>query len=83
MPVKSILKTERPRQAVVEPLLPGRGRIRLWALPLVNAVFPNDIRQLGQELTEPCILLDQRVSFVGLLVATKGRLVPAKGILKQ
>jgi hypothetical protein len=83
MPVKSILKTERPRQAVVEPLLPGRGRIRLGALPLVNAVFANDIRQLGQELTEPCILLDQRVSFVGLLVATKGRLVPAKGILKQ
>jgi hypothetical protein len=25
MPVKSILKTERPRQAVVEPLLPGAG----------------------------------------------------------
>jgi hypothetical protein len=49
----------------------------------VNAVFANDVRQLGQKLPEPGILLDQRMSFVGLFVATKGGLVPAKGILKQ
>jgi hypothetical protein len=53
------------------------------ALSRVNAVFANDVRQLGQKLPEPGILLDQRMSFVGLFVATKGRLVPAKGILKQ
>ena len=53
------------------------------ALPLVNAVFSNDVRQLGQKLSEPCILFDQRVSFVGLFVAAKGGLVSAKGILKQ
>jgi len=49
----------------------------------VNAVFANDVRQLGQKLPEPGVLLDQRVGFVGPLVATKGGLVPAKGILKQ
>jgi hypothetical protein len=49
----------------------------------VNAVFANDIRQLGQKLPKPGILFDQCVSFVGPFVATKGGLVPAKGILKQ
>ena len=36
-----------------------------------------------QKLPKPGVLFDQRVSFVGLFVATKGGLVPAKGILKQ
>jgi hypothetical protein len=53
------------------------------ALSRVNAVFANDVRQLGQKLPKPCVLFDQRMSFVGLFVATKGGLVPAKGILKQ
>jgi hypothetical protein len=53
------------------------------ALSRVNAVFANDVRQLGQKLPEPGVLFDQRMSFVGLFVATKGGLVPAKGILKQ
>jgi hypothetical protein len=29
---------------VVEPLLPGRGRDQVVALPRVNAVFANDVR---------------------------------------
>jgi hypothetical protein len=49
----------------------------------VNAVFANDVRQLGQKLPKPGVLLDQRVGFVGLFVATKGGLVATKGILKQ
>jgi hypothetical protein len=61
----------------------GRGRGRIVALSRVNAVFADDIGQLGQKLPKPGILLDQRMSFVGLFVATKGGLVPAQGILKQ
>jgi len=61
----------------------GGAAINWWALPLVNAVFANEIRKLGQKLPKPGILFDQRVSFVGAFVATKGGLVPAKGILKQ
>jgi hypothetical protein len=72
-----------PAPAVVEPLLPGRGRGRIVALSRVNAVFANDVGKLGQQLPEPGILLDQRMGFVGLFVATKGGLVPAQGILKQ
>jgi hypothetical protein len=49
----------------------------------VNAVFANDVSKLGQKLPKPGILLDQRMSFVGAFVATKGGLVPTKGILKQ
>ena len=52
-------------------------------LPRVNAVFADQVRKLGQKLPKPGILLDQRMSFVGLFVTTKGGLVPAKGILKQ
>ncbi|KRQ89363.1 hypothetical protein CQ10_05580 [Bradyrhizobium valentinum] len=74
---------KRPRPGVVEPLLPGRGRDQVVALSRVNAVFTNDVRELSQKLPKPGVLLDQRVSFVGLFVATKGGLVPAKGILKQ
>jgi hypothetical protein len=47
----------------------------------VNAVFANDVGQLGQKFPEPGVLFDQRVSFVGLFGATKGGLVPAKSIL--
>jgi hypothetical protein len=49
----------------------------------VNAVFANDVRQLGQQLPEPGVLLDQRMGFVGRFVAAKGGLVPSQGILKQ
>jgi len=52
-------------------------------LSVVNAVFANDVRQLGQKLPKPRILFDQRVRFVDSFVATKGGLVPAKGILEQ
>jgi hypothetical protein len=72
-----------PAPAAGEPLLPGRGRGRIVALSRVNAVFADDIGQLGQKRPKPGILLDQRMSFVGLFVATKGGLVPAQGILKQ
>jgi hypothetical protein len=72
-----------PAPAAGEPLVPGRGRGRIVALSRVNAVFANDVGKLGQKLPEPGILLDQRMSFVGLFVATKGGFVPTKGILKQ
>ncbi|MEH2548585.1 hypothetical protein V1283_005230 [Bradyrhizobium sp. AZCC 2262] len=61
----------------------GGAEIGSWALPLVNAVFANEISKLGQKLPKPGILFDQRMSFVGVFVATKGGLVPTKGILKQ
>ena len=38
------------------------------ALSRVNAVFANDVRQLGQKLPKPGVLFDQRVSFVGLFL---------------
>jgi hypothetical protein len=37
-------KWSGPAAVVVEPLLPGRGRDPIVALPLVNAVFANDVR---------------------------------------
>jgi hypothetical protein len=49
----------------------------------VNAVFANDVGKLGQQFPKPGILLDQRMSFVGLFFATKGGLVPTQGILEQ
>ena len=36
--------TARPAPAADEPLLPGRGRVRIVALSRVNAVFANDVR---------------------------------------
>jgi hypothetical protein len=71
-----------PRQRLSR-FLPGRGRNWIVALSRVNAVFANDIRQLGQKLPEPGVLFDQRMSFVGRFVAAKGGLVAAKGVLKQ
>src|SRR5829696_2221887 len=69
------LKCGGPVPAAVKTLLPGRGRDRIVALSRVNAVFANDVRQLGQKLPEPGVLLDQRVGFVGPFIATKGGLV--------
>jgi len=76
-----LLKYGGPAAATGEPLHRGRGQGRVVALSRVNAVFANDVGQLGQKFPEPGVLFDQRVSFVGLFVATKGGLIPAKGIL--
>jgi hypothetical protein len=76
-------KCSGPAPAAGDARLPGRGRNRIVALSRVNAVFANDVRQLGQKLPKPGVLLDQRMGFVGPFVATQGGLVPAKGILKQ
>jgi len=72
-----------PAAAVVKPLLPGRGRNWIVALSRVNAVFANDVRELGQQLPEPGVFLDQRVGFVGRFVAAEGGPIPLQGILKQ
>ena len=62
-----------------------RGGAEIWivALSRVNAVFANDVRQLGQQFPEPGVFFDQRMSFVGRFVATVGGLVPTQGILKK
>jgi hypothetical protein len=43
----------------------------------VNAVFTNDVRQLGQKLSKPGVFFDQRVSFVRRFVAAEGGFVAA------
>jgi hypothetical protein len=47
-----------------------------------NAVFADELRQLGQKLSKPCILLNQGLRFVCRLVSTGCQLIPAKGIFK-
>jgi len=67
---------------VVGPLLPGRGRDQIVALPLVNAVFANEVRKLRQKLPKPVIFLDERVGFVAAFVAAMGGLIPAECVLE-
>ena len=49
----------------------------------MNDVFADEVRQLDQKLPKPGILLNQRVSFVGMFVTAKCRLVASEGIFKQ
>jgi hypothetical protein len=49
----------------------------------VNAVFANDVRELGQQLPEPGVLFEKRMGFVGRFVAAKGGPIPLQGILEQ
>jgi hypothetical protein len=75
-------KSGGPAAAVVEPLFAGRGRDQIVALPLVNAVFANEVRKLRQKLPKPVIFLDERVGFVAAFVAAKGGLIPAECVLE-
>ena len=51
-------------------------------IPWVNAVSPDEVRQLDQKLPEPGIFLKQRVGFVGTFVTIRGS-IPLQGISKQ
>ena len=48
-----------------------------------NAVLADEVRQLSQKLSKPGVLPEQPMSLVGWFVATRRRLIAAKGIFKQ